>query len=88
MKKVTKWEDVSFIISSDYRKKVLSNLENQRMPFSISKKLNINKTHISRALKELEGKKMLLCLTPNSNKGKLFVISEYGKKILEEIKKL
>lgn len=88
MNKVTKWEDVSFIISSEYRKKVLKNLESPKMPSKISKELNINKTHISKTLKELETKKMIKCLTPNSNKGKLYVIFNYGKDILNEISKL
>ncbi len=88
MNKVTKWEDVSFIISSGYRKKVLKNLENPKIPSRLSGEIGINKTHISKVLKELESKKMIKCLTPNSNKGKLFVISGYGKKILSEILKI
>jgi len=88
MKKVTNWENVSFTIASDYRKKILTNLENPKIPSNLSKELNINKAHISRALKELEGKNMIKCLTPDSNKGKLYIISGYGKSILKKIKKL
>ena len=88
MNKATKWEDISFIISSSYRKKVLESLENPKTPSKISKKLNINKTHISKTLKELSSKKIILCLTPKANKGKLYVISNHGKIILKEISKL
>ena len=88
MNKVTKWQDVSFIVSSNYRKKVLESLENPKTPSKISKELNINIAHISRALNELMDKKLVECLTPNSNKGKLFVITKRGKEILEESKKL
>ena len=88
MNRATKWEDVSFIISSEYRKKVLGSLENPKMPSKLSKELDINKTHISKTLKELESKGMVKCLTPNSNKGKLYVISDYGKDILKEVLKL
>ena len=88
MNKTTKWEDVSFIISSEYRKKVLRSLEHPKMPSVISKGLDINKTHISKVLKELENKNMLKCLTPNSNKGKLYVISNYGKDVLKEVDKI
>ena len=88
MNKVTKWEDISFVVSSNYRKKVLQSLENPKMPSRISKELNINKTHISKTLNELTKRKVIKCLTPNSSKGKIYVIEDYGKEILKEISKL
>jgi predicted transcriptional regulator len=88
MDRETKWEDVSFIIASEYRKKVLKNLDKPKTPTSLSRELNINKAHISRALSELEDKKMIKCLTPNSNKGRLYVISDYGKKILSKVSEI
>ncbi len=83
MNKVTKWEDVSFIISSSYRLKVSKSLNTPKNPSKLSKELNINKTHISRALSELEKRKMIKCLTPEAKKGKIYQSTEYGKKILE-----
>jgi len=88
MNNTTKWEDISFIISSEYRKNVLKTLDSPKMPSKISKELNINKTHISKTLKELKLKKLIKCLTPNSNKGKLYKISDHGKDILKEISNL
>ena len=87
MEKVTKWEDVSFIISSSYRKKVLNGLTQPNTPSKLSKELKINKTHISRALSELESKKMIKCLTPNIKKGKIYVLADYGKTVLEQVSK-
>jgi len=88
MDKVIKWENISFIISSSYRQKVLKLLENPKMPSKIARELNINKTHISKTLKELLSKKVINCLTPKAKKGKLYLISNYGKQILKEISKL
>lgn len=90
MDKATKWEEISFIISSSYRRRVLESLdlENPKTPSKISKELNINKTHISKTLKELLSKKMILCLTPKANKGKLYILSNHGKDVLKEILKL
>ena len=85
MNKVTKWEDISFRISSNYRKKVLMELKNPKTPSQLSCASSINKTHISRALKELTSKKLINCLTPNSKKGRLYVISDYGLKVLEKV---
>jgi len=88
MNKVTKWEDISFVVASNYRKKVLQSLENPKIPSKISKEISINKAHISKTLNELIKRKMVKCLTPNSNKGKIFIIEDYGKDILKEISKL
>ena len=88
MKDVTKWDDVSFVFSSSYRKKVLSRLDSPKTPSTLSKEVDINKTHISKTLSELESKKMITCLTKNAIKGKLYVISDYGKDILKEVSKL
>ncbi|MEK6872045.1 MAG: hypothetical protein AABX16_04040 [Nanoarchaeota archaeon] len=57
MEKVTKWDDISLIISSSYRHKVLKSLNDPKTPSKISKELEINKTHISRALSNLKTKK-------------------------------
>jgi predicted transcriptional regulator len=81
---VIKWDDVSYLISSSYRKKVLKDLDKPKTPSLLSKELNINKTHISRTLSELEVKKMIQCLTPKMNKGKLYLITDYGKGVLNK----
>lgn len=88
MQNATKWENIGLIASSNYRKKVLQNLEIPKMPSKLSKILDINKAHISKVLKELVEGKMVECLNPKSNKGKFFKISDYGKDILKEVIKL
>ena len=88
MKKDAKWEDIGFIASSESRKKILKLLESPKMPSSLSKESGINKTHISRALKELVNKKMAECKNPNIAKGKFYAITEYGDKILKKIDSL
>lgn len=88
MQNATKWENIGLITSSEYRKKVLMQLEIPKTPSLLSKILDINKAHISKALKELVERKMVECLNPKSNKGKFFKISNYGKEILKEVLKL
>lgn len=88
MKKVTKWDDVSFVVSSSYRKRVLEKLDTPKTPSTLSREANINKTHISKTLSELESRGLVQCLTKNAVKGKLYTISEYGKEILKEVLKL
>lgn len=88
MNKDTNWQIVSFIISSSYRRKTLESLQNPKTPSRLSKELNINIAHISRALSELEAKKLVKCLTPESSKGKIYTITETGEKILEKSNEL
>ena len=88
MEEVTKWEDVSFVISSSYRIRILKSLSTPKTPSKLSSELDINKTHISRALSELEERNMIECLTPSSRKGKIYKISILGKEILSNASKL
>ncbi len=88
MKEETNWEDISFIVSSSYRERILKSLDKPKTPSSLSRELKINKAHISRALSELENKKMIECLTPKAKKGRIYSITEYGKKVLNGYSKL
>jgi predicted transcriptional regulator len=87
MNKTTIWDDIGFIISSTYRIKVLKLLEETKTPSMLSRRLNINKTHISRTLSELLSRNIILCLNPDSGKGRLYIISDYGKKVLAQLPK-
>ena len=88
MKEDTKWENIGFVASSEYRRKVLDSLENPKMPSTLSKELNINKTHISRALKELLDREMIECKNPKTKKGKFYQMTIYGKVVSAEVDKL
>jgi len=48
----------------------------------------INKTHISKTLKELRNRRAIECKNPNNNKGKIYAITNYGKIILKELTNL
>lgn len=84
MEKATNWEDVGLITSSTYRKRVLEKVQKPNMPSILSKELNLNKTHISRALKELLKKKLVECKNPKTTKGRIYEITNYGRKVLKE----
>jgi len=88
MKEVTNWEDISFVNSSSYRKRILEKLEKPKTPSTLSKELNLNKAHTSRALFELMERKLIICLTPESRKSKIYAITDYGKEILEKQRSL
>lgn len=83
---VSKWQLRGKIISSAYRKKVLSKLNEKIMtPTELRKSLDIKMSHISRTLKELERMMLVESLTPELRKGKQYKITKEGKKILKLI---
>ena len=75
------WDLVSFVIRSNYRFKVLKRLlEGNSTPSTISKEITIRTNHVSVILRELEEKNLVKCLYPNKKKGKIFEITDLGKK--------
>lgn len=63
-----------------------TSLETQKMPTQVAKKLKINLPHVGRALKELESRGLVKCLTPSERVGKLYVLTEGGKEVRKKIK--
>lgn len=84
-----RWEMISFIMSSGYRRNLLLKLsDNSPMtPSQIAKTLECNISHTSRLLKEMGMKGLIICLTPEKKRYKLFKISEKGLEYIEEIKR-
>ncbi len=80
------WDLISFITSSKIRFKLLTLLNKQKnTPTSLSKKLNVHVSAISRALTEPSEKELITCLTDKRTKYKYYEISDKGKKLLTEI---
>jgi len=57
-------------------------------PTQLSTRLKIHLSHVSRALGELESRKLVECLTPSERVGRIYRLSEKGRQVLKMIKKL
>ncbi len=80
------WDLISFVKSSDKRLSILSMLKNSvSTPSDISTKLSIPISHVSSTLSELMEQKLVICLTPERRKTKLYKITEKGVKVLSKI---
>ena len=80
------WEDVGYVMASKYREKIIKKLSKKNyMPSSLAKETNFRLSHISRALKELKKKNLIVCLNKESKKGKIYSLTDSGKRILELI---
>ena len=75
---------ISFLSRSKNRKMVLENLNKPTTPTELASKLQIQRSTISRAILELMDKKLVKCLTPKEKMGRLYQITNLGKKILKE----
>lgn len=80
------WNSVSFVMSGKPRIRILIELKNgQKTPSELAEILKVPRSHISKTIKELEGKELIKCLTPERKKMKFYAISDNGKEILSYI---
>lgn len=74
----------SFIRRSKNRRHILRLLLKQNYTVvDLVKETNMYKSHVSRALSELEDKNLVKCLNPEDRAFKYFKITDIGKKMLE-----
>lgn len=80
------WHAYGFVISSEYRKKIVSSLGvTPRTPKQISVSTSLHLNHVSSTLAVLEKLRVVSCLTPELRKGKLFALTELGREISSKI---
>jgi len=83
------WDTISFILSSKLRFQTLLELKKgEKTPSKLAEILNEARSHISKTLKELEEKSLIICLTPDRRKQKFFKISDLGIDIISSINKM
>src|SRR5437016_8148992 len=80
------WEALRFLFSSEIRRSVLRTLSEKRStPSQISAAIGRPISHVSRALKELQDRKLAVCLTPERKKGRVYQITALGESILRDL---
>ncbi len=80
------WELIGKIKASEYRTRIVKVLaKGNKTPAELSKELNFHISHVSRALNELEKRGVVKCLTPKLRKGKIYSLTEEGKRIRKEV---
>jgi len=63
-------------------------LETPKTPTQLAKSLKIHLPHVSRALGELESRKLVECLTPAEKVGRIYRLSAEGRRVLRMVKEL
>ena len=77
---------ISIIKNSGYRKKILLSLAdvNYLTPSEISEKTKLRLNHVSNFLKDLRDNNLIICLNDDEKRGRLYQITELGKKVAKE----
>lgn len=77
---------ISIIKNSEYRRKILISLSdvNYLTPSEIAEKTKIRLNHVSNFLKDLKDNNLIICLNDNDKRGRLYQITELGKKVAKE----
>lgn len=75
---------ISMVKSSHHRCSILLSIGNNIMtPSDISKNTGIRLNHVSMFLSELKEKKLITCLNESAKKGRLYQLTDLGKKVIE-----
>jgi ArsR family transcriptional regulator, cadmium/lead-responsive transcriptional repressor len=75
-----------FVVASNIRLRVLSFLlDNSCTPTQLAKSFEKHLSHVSRALKELESKDLVICYSPDNSKQRVYYLTNEGIQLLKEI---
>ena len=77
---------ISLLKNSEYRKKILESLSNVSYltPSEISENTKIRLNHVSNFLKDLKDNKLIICLNEGEKRGRLYQITDLGKRVIKE----
>lgn len=79
-------DEIRYVESSTYRTKVMKAIgDDIKIPSKISKDSNIMPNHISNVLRQLKEHELVECINPEVKKGRLYRLSENGKKVNDKI---
>lgn len=80
------WHAYGFVVGSEYRRSVLGAMEpGARTPKQIAIVTKLHLSHVSTTLNELANEKVVICLTPELRKGKLFQLTDLGREIVKRL---
>ncbi|TLZ72508.1 MAG: winged helix-turn-helix transcriptional regulator, partial [Methanobacteriota archaeon] len=81
------WSDFSFVVSSGYRERVLTSLAPKpKVPRQLAGETDLRIGHVSRALRELSGRGLVECLTPEVRaRGRLYGLTSDGAALLADL---
>ena len=78
--------EISYVNISKYRTKVMKSLDGEVLiPTQIARNAGIRTNHISKVLSELKAKDIVECINEEVRKGRLYRLTDDGKKIADSL---
>ena len=77
-----------YVIRGSLRKNVLGALMKPNTPTILARKLGTERSSVSRSILFLLAKGLVESLNPDDKRGRLYVITNEGKKVLKDIKEM
>lgn len=79
------YELLSFVKRSKRRRQILRELSDPTTPTEIADNLGVSVSHVSRTLGDFEDKDIVECKTPDAKIGRIYVLKEEGREILDAL---
>jgi len=79
-------KEIKYVIRGSLRKRVLFALDKPNTPTELAKKLDTDRSSVSRSILFLCKKGILKCINPNDKRGRLYKTTPKGYKIREYLK--
>lgn len=80
------WKDYSFIMRSKQRKIIMALMETPKTVTEIKKQAHLSLSETSRVLRKFTDEGLAKCLNPEDHLGRVYQLTERGKKIKEKLK--
>lgn len=81
-------EKVAYVLASEHRKNIILFLSNELYtPKQIGDGIGVRTNHISNLLAQLRQQDLVYCATTKIKRGRLYTLTDDGKKVLEYIQK-
>jgi len=81
------WNLYSWVVRGKQRRKVIEAMSKPKTPSEIRKDTKLSIAHVSKVLKLFAKMGIAKCLTPDVRIGKIYALTEKGKRIREEMLK-
>ena len=85
MNKKISTKDLSWVKRGKQRKKIITKLDGPETPTEIAKKSGYSLNNTSRVLNDLKKHNLAKCLNPKEKTGRLYVLTQKGKIIKDEL---
>lgn len=79
---------ISYVVRGKVRLSILNALGRPMTPTQLAKLLKNHRSTISRTLLNMEKKGLVKCLTPKEKTGRLYTLTDKGKKLTKKVKGL